>query len=481
MSISWSIVIDEAARGCAARGATVAEVTVARRASGIVDVRRIGDLRGEDTAARAARDDAHAAAVGLRDPAGDGQAEARAAGAPRGVQPDEAFEHALAIFGRDARAGIRDAQQDPVLGFHERDVDGSPPGRIRQGVAEQIGEHPPEERFVPSQRHGLERRAHRDGLLAGARRELAHAFLHERRHVDARHDHRVTPAVRARQHEHVVDEARQARRLLRNRPERLAVLRFVARRLAQRHVGGRPHDRDRRAQLVRRVRHEAPLRRQGAAKPVQDAVERPGELLELFSRSRHGQPSVERLRGNGLRLGGHRGQRAQAMPSQPQSPTGGEDERKRDADQARLQQGLPLLGRLVERRADSDKIPGALRRSAPHRHAPRSPVGTVERARHTCDAGRSHLGRQRHRPRTLGNRRTGWAQDLHDVVPGTHDLGHRPRRLSEIFRLGELLVEDVVRRRADGPQAIVELLDEQAPVQPEDRGAEHRDGEHEQD
>src|SRR5258706_11116729 len=68
ISINCSIVIGEAARGWAARGATVAEESATRRISGIVDVRRMGDLpetppnyirreiRGEDTAARAARD-----------------------------------------------------------------------------------------------------------------------------------------------------------------------------------------------------------------------------------------------------------------------------------------------------------------------------------------------------------------------------------------------------------------------------------------
>ena len=66
------------------------------------------------------------------------------------------------------------------------------------------------------------------------------------------------------------------------------------------------------------------------------------------------------------------------------------------------------------------------------------------------------------------------------VVRRAHHGRHLRRGEPEIVHLAQLLFDDVGRGRADRREALVELLEQQPPVQPQDSGAEDRDGEHEQ-
>jgi hypothetical protein len=55
------------------------------------------------------------------------------------------------------------------------------------------------------------------------------------------------------------------------------------------------HHGQRRAQLVRRVGHEAPLAGEGARQAFEHGVEGVGQLLELVARALQGDPLVERV------------------------------------------------------------------------------------------------------------------------------------------------------------------------------------------
>ena len=85
-------------------------------------------------------------------------------------------------------------------------------------------------------------------------------------------------------------------------------------RVGERHLELGAHDGQRRAQLVRRVGHEAPLAGEGARQPLEHRVEGVGQLLELVARALQGDALVERVLRDAPRRRGDPLQRAQHAP-----------------------------------------------------------------------------------------------------------------------------------------------------------------------
>lgn len=83
---------------------------------------------------------------------------------------------------------------------------------------------------------------------------------------------RICARVGARENEHVVDEPSKTARLCVCRRQRVAIFSLVALLATQRDVRNSTDDRDRRAELVRRIGHELPLRLERAAKAPDKAV-----------------------------------------------------------------------------------------------------------------------------------------------------------------------------------------------------------------
>ena len=117
-------------------------------------------------------------------------------------------------------------------------------------------------------------RADRDAALGREHVDRAPAVGDDFVEIQIHRPQRVAAGVGARQHQHVLDQTAQPPRLAADDRHRLAVLGLVAMIAAQHDVGGRPHHRHRRPQLVRGVGHELPLRLQRRAKPRDQPVER---------------------------------------------------------------------------------------------------------------------------------------------------------------------------------------------------------------
>ena len=126
------------------------------------------------------------------------------------------------------------------------DVDRPAARRVRQRVAEQVGEHPPKQRLVPVQRHGLKRRADCDARCppADGRSSRTHSSTSAVRSTRAdssgsrRRRRGPGPACRR-----PAASSRDA--CCETADERLAILPLVTDWPAQRDIGGRAHDRDR--------------------------------------------------------------------------------------------------------------------------------------------------------------------------------------------------------------------------------------------
>ena len=233
--------------------------------------------------------------------------------------------------------------------------------------------------------------------------------------------------------------------------ERLAVLPFVAARAAQRDIGGGPHDRHRRPQLVRRVGHEPALGRKRAAQAVQHDVE--GARRAVRARRRRAARSgalssvvaVIACASAAIAVSGRSPCRPSHSRRRPRTASA-----SGIADQAGAQQRPPLLGHLVERRADGHEIAGpsadllahgrrAMAGRPPRRASRRRAVNP--RPRGPCGSGSGSTLVHAARRTASSTWTTSSAGRTTAVIL---DRGE-----TEIVQLAELLFDDVGRGRAD--------------------------------
>jgi hypothetical protein len=113
---------------------------------------------------------------------------------------------------------------------------------------------------------------------------------------------------------------------------RLAQRRRVGVRVRERHLEQGPLGRQRRPQLVRRVRHEAPLRLERRVQPGEQVVERPAEPGELVVAAAQPQPPAQVARRDVLRGGGDRADRAEQPGRQQPAEPDRQDRQHRHAD-----------------------------------------------------------------------------------------------------------------------------------------------------
>lgn len=103
-----------------------------------------GERELDDKFGRADLVDVDCASVTLDDVADDGETQSGAAGVTRPpfVEPGEAFEDALAIFGGDTVTVVAYRELRPAVQFGERDYDCG--GRVALGVLDQVAGRPGE-------------------------------------------------------------------------------------------------------------------------------------------------------------------------------------------------------------------------------------------------------------------------------------------------------------------------------------------------
>src|SRR5581483_6363895 len=114
-----------------------------------------GEGDGEGAAGGGARLQLDGAAVRFGDPLDDRQAETEAAlGAGAGaVGAEEAFEDMRHGVGRDADAGVGDAEADAVGGGVERGGDAAAAGGVADRVIEQVDDQPAQQLLVAGERN----------------------------------------------------------------------------------------------------------------------------------------------------------------------------------------------------------------------------------------------------------------------------------------------------------------------------------------
>jgi hypothetical protein len=149
--------------------------------------------------------------------------------------------------------------------------------------------------------------------LLRARVQVRDAVARERSHVDRL----LAPALRlaARQHQQALDQPLAAVDRL---PDRLAhrpQLFPTGVAVGERHVNLCAHDRERGAQLMRRVGDEVTLARERGVKPAEHPVECVRQLLQLVCRPRERDPLSEVLPGHAAGRGGD-------LAQWPQRPSG---------------------------------------------------------------------------------------------------------------------------------------------------------------
>ena len=241
-------------------------------------------------------------------------------------------------------------------------------------VAEQVGHELARQRLVARVRH-IRRDVADDGDVPriGQHLAAAHALGDDLIEVEIGGDDLALPGIDAREQEHVLHQSGQTARLLADDAEGLAVLGLGARIAAQRHVGGRAHDRHRRSQLVRRVGHEAALLVDRVVEPVDQIVEGAGQRAHLVVWIDDRQP-LRIGRGNRRGFVDHPANRSQRAGGGDRAAERGEQQRQWHGHDDGAAQHQAFVNHVVERRGDRD----AIRTTGDHDFAdaqPRVPSG----------------------------------------------------------------------------------------------------------
>ncbi len=187
----------------------------------------------------------------LGDPSRNRQTQSRALTAPRRIELDEAIEDPLLIGRRDAWPAILDADVHGAGILADIDADRTAGRRMLHGVLQDV-QHQLAQQILVSAKRDLRRARRVDRDAAPGRQDVhrAPAVGDELIEIQIDRPQRMTAGVRAREHEHVLDEPAQTLRLAANDGDRLTVFVFIAMIAAERHLRRRADDGDRRPQLV---------------------------------------------------------------------------------------------------------------------------------------------------------------------------------------------------------------------------------------
>ena len=294
----------------------------------------------------------------LGDRAHDRQSQAGAAAAALLLTAAEALERPRKQLGREAATLVGDAQLDVLA----RAPDGD--GHRARAVAERVVDQVPE-RLLEPQRIGLGEqrivRPHGDQGAAELLRAPREAAAHALGDLDdvGRHapEHEPAPVGGGDQQQRA-REGDEPVGLLAGGADRRPQL-LLALGVVERVVELGPHQRERGAQLVPRLRYEGPLALDRPLEAAEHLVERVAERLQLVARRRDGQPLPWRVGGDLRRARAHGLDRAQAGTGQAVTEGGREQERERADHEQLVAQAPQRLAAVLGRRADDEDEPPA--------------------------------------------------------------------------------------------------------------------------
>src|ERR1700693_51056 len=136
--------------------------------------------------------------------------------------------------------------------------------------------------------------------------------------------------VRSRQREEIFHNGVEPFSFRPKKVERCPVVFGRAAGLRQRDIGLSAKDGYWCSQLVRCVRHESPLLLKGMIQPVEQIVERPGQVAEFILRGSYRQTRVPMLRSNAARLRAQLSYRREASPCEKITARTREQNRQRN-------------------------------------------------------------------------------------------------------------------------------------------------------
>ena len=197
--------------------------------------------------------------------------------AARLVHAEKRLENALPVCLRDAGTVVTDADLYIPVRLADRDAHRPVRPAVTDGVFGQVEQQPVQQR-VAAGKHSAAVGLQHDALLLGKRREIGEDLLDHGRELD--------PVVTGHgaQLTHLQQDLRHLRhtlRLLLQQAQKRRRFGRDVRVLSGKQLKLRLHQRKRRAQLVRSVTRELPLRREARVQAVDHTVERAAEALKL--------------------------------------------------------------------------------------------------------------------------------------------------------------------------------------------------------
>src|ERR671911_2975032 len=287
------------------------------------------------------------AAVGLGHGGDDRKAEARAASLPGLVTAREAVERAWEELGRKAAALVADAKLHAILLPFRFQADR--PGAVAARVVEEVPERLFQPEAIPDDRIAV-RRADLD-LLAEPGCDGLEQVLHQNRLVTERQ----LPLVNTGEHEQVLGEPGQAVDLLGGRVERGAKL-FRRAGPSPSELELRAEQRQRRPQLVTRIRDKPALAGDPGLEPSEHLVERAPEAEDLVAGVGEREFLLRRLRRDLRSAPPHVLDGPEQRPGEQVAEERGECESDRTADEERREEPGQSIVPILERCTDDDRL-----------------------------------------------------------------------------------------------------------------------------
>ncbi len=241
----------------------------------------------------------------LGDALDDRKAEA-GAGALRRRAAVEAVEHPLALVRRYAGTAVLDLEQRLAAARVDAHLHRAAFGRVAQRVVDQVAEQgAPRIGVAGDRRRRGAIESQIDAPRMRHRLALGNHLARERREID-RLSRARRVRVEARQGEQLLGEVRSAQQALAQRAQRLVALGVIGRALDELRL--QPERGERRAQLVRHVGDEAPLRAERALQAREQVVHRMHRRLDL-ARQAVERERLERVGAAAPDVGGERAKR----------------------------------------------------------------------------------------------------------------------------------------------------------------------------
>lgn len=340
-----------------------------------------GELEGEfGEGCGVGRGEEKVAAVGTGDFAGEGEAEAVAAGAAGGVATAEAGEEAGAQFGGEAGAGVGDAQFETGIAAGEIAADEAGGVVVADGVVEEVEQEAAELFAVAGGGEGGGKvQFQSDAGTLGEEGGVFEGFASDGGKIDGLAEGRLGAGVEAGEEEEILGDALEAGGgLLKAEDTGLVGGREIAG--VEEAVELTAHDGEGRAKLVGGIGGEAAGLGEAGFEAGEHGVEDVGETLEFVAGAGFGDALIKAVDIDGLGGAGEFGDGGEDAAGEPPAADGGEAEEQETADEVGAEHFLKNVVNLVQIVGDDeaaavlDRVGGDAPGGGAERHGARAGI-----------------------------------------------------------------------------------------------------------